>query len=141
MAMGCWLRGRSAWEENGVQGEGRGVECGRLGAKALRGTRGIRGHVRDQSRGTEGITRGRGERRGARGGGRCVDLAPGGLERRASLPYHPGLGDPRQQGGVIIKQGDHRPQRCRPVQAEGFQRDPMQRYLESPGQHHEGELR
>ena len=48
MAMGCWLRGRSAWEEDGVQGEGRGVECGRLGAKALRGIRGIRGHVRDQ---------------------------------------------------------------------------------------------
>ena len=28
------------------------------------------------SEGSEGITRGRGERRGARGGGRCVDLAP-----------------------------------------------------------------
>ena len=48
MAMGCWLRGRSAWEDEGVQGEGRWVECGRLGAKALRGIRGIRGQVRDQ---------------------------------------------------------------------------------------------
>ena len=39
------------------------------------------------SEGSEGITRGRGERRGAWGGGRCVDLAPGGLERRASLGH------------------------------------------------------
>ena len=47
-AMGCWLRGRSAWEDERVQGKGRGVECGRLGAKALRGIRGVRGQVRDR---------------------------------------------------------------------------------------------
>ena len=47
-AMGCWLRGRSAWEDEGVQGKGRGVESGRLGAKALRGIRGVRGQVRDR---------------------------------------------------------------------------------------------
>ena len=28
----------------GVEGEGRGVVCGRVGAKDLRGARGIRGH-------------------------------------------------------------------------------------------------
>ena len=48
MARGCGLRGRSAWEVEGVQGEGRRVGCGRLGTKALRGIRGIRGQVRDQ---------------------------------------------------------------------------------------------
>ena len=47
-AMGCWLRGRSAWEGEGVEGKGRGEESGRLGAKALRGVRGVRGQVRDR---------------------------------------------------------------------------------------------
>ena len=73
-----------------VQGEGRGVECGRLGAKALRGIRGVRGQVRDRrdqrdQRASRGVG-GSGE--GHRGGGRCVDLAPRlpFLEVRIDLP-------------------------------------------------------
>ena len=83
-AMGCWLRGRSAWEDEGVQGKGRGVERGRLGAKALRGIKGVRGQVRDRRvrgiRGHHAGPGGRRERRGDWGGGRCVDFAHGGLE-------------------------------------------------------------
>ena len=44
MARGCGLRAESAWGGEGVEGEGRGVVCGRVGAKDLRGARGIRGH-------------------------------------------------------------------------------------------------
>ena len=89
MAMGCWLRGRSAWEEDGVQGEGRGVECGRLGAKALRGTRGIRGHVRDQSRGIRGHHAGSGG--AARGPGRWAmrGLSTGGLGAKGLFRTRP----------------------------------------------------
>ena len=89
MAMGCWLRGRSAWEEDGVQGEGRGVECGRLGAKALRGTRGIRGHARDQSRGIRGHHAGSGG--AARGPGRWAmrGLSTGGLGAKGLFRTRP----------------------------------------------------
>ena len=100
------------------------------------------------SEGSEGITQGCGVQRGARGDGRCVDLvAAGGLERRASLPYHPGLGGParahgktvgpiqgdtrRAPGGGIIRQGDHRPQRPGQIQSQRRRQVDAQRCLVS----------
>ena len=137
--VGCGggLRGRA----RGFKAKGEGLSAGGSERRPCVGPEGSEGMCGIRAEGSEGITRGRGERRGARGGGRCVDLAPGGLERRASLPYHPGLGNPRQQGGVIIRQGDHRPQCARQVQGERFRADPGERYMGSPGQHLQGHFR
>ena len=55
------------------------------------------------SEGSEGITRGRGERRGVRGGGRCVDLAPGGLIRTASLGHDRGFGRNRSSPKASVQ--------------------------------------
>jgi hypothetical protein len=67
----------------GVEGEGRGVVCGRVGAKDLRGARGIRGH----HAGSAGAARGPG--RWAMHG-----LSSRGLEVEGLFNYpnyHPGL--------------------------------------------------
>ena len=78
MPMGCWLRGRSSWEEDGFKAKGEGLSAGGSerrpcvgseGSEGMCEIRGTRGHQR-ASRGVGGS----GE--GHRGGGRCVDLAP-----------------------------------------------------------------
>ena len=91
-AMGRWrwvvgcgggLHGR----RTGFKAKGEGLNAGGSERRPCVGPEGSEGMRGIRAEGSEGITRGRGERRGARGGGRCVDLAPGGLERRASLGH------------------------------------------------------
>ena len=78
MARGCGLRAESAWGARGLKAKGEGLCAGGSVRRICVGPEG-----------SEGIMLGRPGRRGARGGGPCMDLAVGGLKWRVSLPQLP----------------------------------------------------
>ena len=106
MAMGCWLRGRSSWEEDGFKAKGEGLSAGGSerrpcvgseGSEGMCGIRGIRG-IRGHHAGSGGAARG--PRRWAMRG-----LSTGGLGAKA-------LRGIRGIRGHVRDQRDHRDQRA-----------------------------